>query len=279
MKSFTAAKKIVSVLVILGYCLPVLSQKDATDDPEKVLQMFVAEYNQNPYNFFKNRATSDFRYTNRKGESVGYDKVLKDSEGRPGLESGITDLKTFQSRDLIIASGIHWIGNPAAKSAFTYTFRKQNRKWMFAASQHTPVLEVNETSVTENKTVARKYLEEIINRKRPDLLKEVFTDDVQIIGGKESGHLKRLEDFLTYFFKAFPDITYTVEEVVAEGNKVMVKANVKATHQGEFWGYQPLGNKLDIREMFVFTMENGKVKSHSGYPDMLNLDKQLKAKP
>lgn len=69
----------------------------------------------------------------------------------------------------------------------------------------------------------------------------------------------------------------TIEDTVAEGDKVFIKANVKATHRGEFWGYQPLGNQLDIREIFIFTMENVKVKNHSGYPDMSKLDKQLKA--
>ncbi|QHW00238.1 ester cyclase family protein [Spirosoma endbachense] len=279
MKSLYVAKKVLSILIILGNCQAAFSQKEVADDPEKVVQVLVAEYNQNPYNFFKNRATSDFRYINRKGELEDYAKVLKDSEGRSSLESRVSDLKTFKSGDLIIANGLHWIGDPATKSAFTYTFKKQNGKWMFASSQHTPILEVNPISIADNKTVARKYLEEIISRKRPELLKEVFTDDIQMIDGKESGHLKRLEAFLTYFFKAFPDITYTVEDVVAEGDKVFIKATARATHQGEFWGYQPLGNKLEIREIFFFAMENGKVKSHTGYPDMAKLDKQLKAKP
>lgn len=139
---------------------------------------------------------------------------------------------------------------------------------------------VNSTStnnIASNKAVASKYLEEIINHQRVDLVKEVFTDDVQVINGKESGHLKRMETFLSTFYKAFPDINYTVDDIVAEGDKVVIRATVKATHKGEFWGYQPLGNKLDIREIFFFTMENGKVKSHSGYPDMFKLDKQLKA--
>lgn len=70
-------------------------------------------------------------------------------------------------------------------------------------------------------------------------------------------------------------MTYILDEIVTEGDTVVVRATAKATHKGEFLGYEPLGNKVDIGEIFFFTMENGKIKHYEGFPDMFNFDKQL----
>ncbi len=276
-------KKQLFTFTFIFFCLASYAQSTFTE------ATFTAMMNrlQTDPAFFKNEADPGFTITFGSGSSSPREGMIKFAENNIGLyKREDTNLKVSQVGSTAIATGTlveSFLSkeNPTlvkrtSKNLFTYTFAQMNGKWWWVAAQHTPFPEPK-FNEAENKATAAKYLEEIINHKRPELLKEVFTDDIQIINGKESGHLKRLEDFLTNFFKAFPDINYTIEEVIAEGNKVFIKANVKATHKGEFWGYQPLGNKLDIRELFTFTMENGKVKSHTGYPDMSKLDKQLKA--
>lgn len=111
--------------------------------------------------------------------------------------------------------------------------------------------------VVANKAVVSTYFDKIINQHRVDLISEVFIDDVQLVNGKESGHLKATEGFLAVLFKAFPDMMYAVDEIVAEQDNVVARVTAKATHKGEFLGYKPLGNKIDIVEIFFFTMENG----------------------
>ena len=113
------------------------AQKDNTDAPEKVLQLFITEYNADPYSFFNSRISSDFRGTYSKGLFSNRESVVKGAEGRKSINSEVSNLKFFKSGDLIVASGIHTFnGNP---SVFTYTMRKENGKWMFAAAQHTAV--------------------------------------------------------------------------------------------------------------------------------------------
>jgi hypothetical protein len=113
------------------------AQKDNTDDPEKVLQLFITEYNADPHRFFDSRISSDFRYTNGKGLFSYRESTVKGAEGRNSINSEVSNLKFFKSGDLIVASGIHTFnGNPVA---FTYTIRKEDGKWMFAASHHTAV--------------------------------------------------------------------------------------------------------------------------------------------
>ena len=119
------------------------AQKDNMDDPEKVLQLFITEYNADPYSFFNSRISSDFRYTNGKGAFAFREATVKGAEGRKSTNSEVSNLKFFKSGDLIVASGIHTFeGNPVA---FTYTLQKQNGRWMFAASQHSTVEKAAET--------------------------------------------------------------------------------------------------------------------------------------
>lgn len=119
------------------------AQKDNTDEPEKVLQLFITEYNTDPHSFFNSRIPSDFRYTNTKGLFSYRESVVKGAEGRKSTNSEVSDLKFFKAGDLIVASGIHTFGgNPMA---FTYTMRKENGKWMFAASHHSTVEKAAET--------------------------------------------------------------------------------------------------------------------------------------
>lgn len=143
------------------------------------------------------------------------------------------------------------------------------------------IREVNLVStniISLNKITAKRYLEEIVNHQRLDLLKEIFTNDIQIVNGKEISQIKIKEEFLPYFFKAFPDIYYTIDEIIAEGDKVVIQATANGTHKEEFLGYQPFGNKFEMKEVFIFKMEKGKIKNAFGLPDRYNLEQQLKAK-
>jgi hypothetical protein len=130
-------KIVFCALLLMGICSVSFAQKDNTDDPEQVLQLFVTEYNADPHRFFDSRLSSDFRFTNPKGSFSNRESVVKSNEGRKSLNSDVSNLKFFKAGDLIIASGIHTFGSYSI--AFTYTMRKENGKWMFAASHHTAV--------------------------------------------------------------------------------------------------------------------------------------------
>ncbi|MFN8356545.1 MAG: nuclear transport factor 2 family protein [Spirosomataceae bacterium] len=124
-------------ILFMSICSVSFAQKDNTDDPEKVLQLFVTEYNADPHRFFDSRIPTDFRYTNSKGLFSYRESVVKGAEGRKSTTSEVANLKFFKAGDLIVASGIHTFeGYPVA---FTYTLQKQNGRWMFAASHHSTV--------------------------------------------------------------------------------------------------------------------------------------------
>lgn len=132
-----------------------------------------------------------------------------------------------------------------------------------------------------NKQLVSRYFDVIINQQKPELLGEVFSNDYlfkSLENGSETKGIKQLYDFLPYFFKAVPDVHYTIDQIVAEGDKVVVQATVRGTQKGEFWGYPASNNKISVSEVFFFTVKGGKITENKRLLDLLHLGEQLKVK-
>ena len=81
--------------------------------------------------------------------------------------------------------------------------------------------------------------------------------------------------FFEQMFKAMPDFNYTVKRIIAEGDTVMLYATVTATHQGEWLGNPPTGNKLNFDTVDIFRIEDGKIAEHWDVADTLKLFTQV----
>jgi predicted ester cyclase len=75
--------------------------------------------------------------------------------------------------------------------------------------------------------------------------------------------------------RAFPDLHLEAEDVIAEGDKVVVKDTVTGTHRGEFMGNPPTGKEVAYNEIFIVRFVNGRMAEASGIVDVLSLMKQL----
>ena len=141
------------------------AQTTSTAEVETALKQFVTEYNKSPYEFFKDRCTPDFRYTSGDGSFMLLPAILKNDEGRPSMESSVSDLKIFRLGDLAVVSGIHAFGKSAdSKVAFTYTLEKRKTagsapRWLFAASQHTPIRQSQSGSATADEAAIKAVAE------------------------------------------------------------------------------------------------------------------------
>lgn len=85
--------------------------------------------------------------------------------------------------------------------------------------------------------------------------------------------------YVTDFLGAFPDISFTVEDCVAQGEKVVLRYGFKATHRGDFMGIQPMGNEIVAEGVAIYRIVNGKIVELWDYLDMLGLVKQMRAFP
>ena len=76
---------------------------------------------------------------------------------------------------------------------------------------------------------------------------------------------------------AFPDLHFTVDVVVAEGDKVASRLTINATHNGEFMGLPPTGNQGSITGVDIFRIVGGKVVERWGNYDLFGLMQQIGA--
>jgi predicted ester cyclase len=81
--------------------------------------------------------------------------------------------------------------------------------------------------------------------------------------------------------EAFPDKHFTIDDVVAEGDKVVLRWTISATHLGEFWTpvgpAQPTGKRITLTSMVVYRLEDGKIVEQNGVHDWLDLLTQFGA--
>ncbi len=74
---------------------------------------------------------------------------------------------------------------------------------------------------------------------------------------------------------AYPDGRWTIEDTIAEGDKVVTRITLTATHEGELMGIPPTGNKVSVTGMGVFHVTDGKIVEWWGNMDYLGMFQQL----
>ena len=80
-------------------------------------------------------------------------------------------------------------------------------------------------------------------------------------------------------YAGFPDLHLTIEEMVAEGEKVAERLSARGTHEGEFMDVAPTGKRVEWQGQAIFHISEGKVLECRGMPDMLGLMQQIGAVP
>jgi predicted ester cyclase len=84
-----------------------------------------------------------------------------------------------------------------------------------------------------------------------------------------------LKQIWVMLLRIYPDIHLTVEDKIAEGDKVVGRTTVTGTHQGEFMGVAPTGNSVTYNEMFMFRFADGRVVETWGVVDVYAQMKQI----
>ena len=134
-------------------------------------------------------------------------------------------------------------------------------------------------SVEDNKALAQRSWEAVDN---PDLIDEVYASDVvwhEPDGGEIHG-TQEAKQFVSLYKSAFPDMTITVEDVVAEGDKVVTRVTLRGTHQGETEQFgPPTGRQVEGTGMTMHRIEGGKIVEDWDSYDNLSLLQQLGLAP
>ena len=139
-------------------------------------------------------------------------------------------------------------------------------------------------SAQENKEQVRRMLEEAFGGGKTELVDEVLHSDfVCWDPNSESGEIRGAESIkreIEYFRSAVPDLTYTVEDQVAEGDKVVTRYSASGTHQGEFFGIAGTGDRVEFTGIQIDRFdEGGKMVEEWPEYDLLGAMRQIGAIP
>ena len=139
-------------------------------------------------------------------------------------------------------------------------------------------------STEENKAVVRRFIEEAFGGGKPELVDDLLAPDfVRYDPYIEAGEVRgaqTVKENIAWFREAFPDLRCTVEEQVAEGEKVVSRWTVRGTHRGEFFGAADTGNRVEFTGIQIDCFdESGKIVEERAQFDLLGAMRQVGAIP
>jgi len=97
----------------------------------------------------------------------------------------------------------------------------------------------------QNKEIVRQLYEEW-DKQNFSINDELLVPEIQVHmpGSFELLNLDELKHVVSLFFGAFPNLTHTIDDLIAEGNNVVARITLRMTHKGEFMGIAPTGNDV-----------------------------------
>jgi len=136
----------------------------------------------------------------------------------------------------------------------------------------------------ENKDKARRLMEEAFGQGRLEVVEEVLDPDfVCHDPNSEAGEVRgadTIKQEIEWFRNAVPDLTYTVVDQVAEGDKVVTRYTASGTHQGEFFGVAGSGKRIEMSGIQIDRFdESGKMVEEWAEYDLLGAMRQMGAMP
>jgi len=127
-------------------------------------------------------------------------------------------------------------------------------------------------SLEENKAKVCKVIE-AINEQNLDFLDSLTAPDY--FDHTHQLNPEGVKQFMNMIFKAFPDWHETIEDIIAEGDKVWVRARATGTHTGEYRGLAPTGKKITGMGVNIYRIVNGKFVEGWAVEDWMDFLKQL----
>ena len=130
----------------------------------------------------------------------------------------------------------------------------------------------------ENKALVRRVFEEGWNTGNLDLVDEIDVPDYVLHDPSVPEEVRGVEGikrFASIYLRAFPDLHFTVEDQIAEGDKVVTRWTSSATHLGEFMGIPPTGNRTGVSGITISRITEGKLVEDWNSWDTLGLMRQL----
>ena len=133
-------------------------------------------------------------------------------------------------------------------------------------------------SAEENKALVRRFVEEFWNEANTAAADELMVSDVAIhMPTGEVANPDGLKRFADTWRDSFPDWHSTVEELIAEREKMAERWTGRGTHRGELQGISPTGKHVEVPGSVFYRIAEGKIVEFRGQLDMMSLMQQIGA--
>jgi steroid delta-isomerase-like uncharacterized protein len=130
-------------------------------------------------------------------------------------------------------------------------------------------------------SVVRRFFDEVINGRKMDLIDEVLTPD--FIEHEETPGIAPGREGVKQFFdmmkQGFPDFRMDVEDMIEEGEKVVVRSAFTGTHTGDFMGIPATQKSVNVQVIDILRVSDGKAAEHWGIMDAASMMQQLGVAP
>jgi steroid delta-isomerase-like uncharacterized protein len=136
-------------------------------------------------------------------------------------------------------------------------------------------------SVEENKALFRRWFEDVVNRNDYSKVEELLAPGYRahFPGAPDAIDRDGHRGMVELFAAAFPDWEEQIQDVIAEGDRVVLRVTAGGTHEGEFQGIAPTGKQVTITGMGIVRVENGQIAESWWEFDAIGLMQQLGAIP
>jgi steroid delta-isomerase-like uncharacterized protein len=132
----------------------------------------------------------------------------------------------------------------------------------------------------ENKAIVRRLYEEVWNRRNLEVINELISPSHALLSPNNYSSSIGPEAYkrqVLAFFEGYPDLRWTLEDTIAENDKVVARWSISGTHKGEFMGVTATNKKISVDGMTLHQIAGGKIMdSHSNW-DTLGMMQQLGA--
>ena len=135
-------------------------------------------------------------------------------------------------------------------------------------------------TLDQNKALVRRFIDQVFLKGDLGAVDELLADDfVPHTWGNVGGGTDELKAAIERVSAGLSEPSMTIDDMIAEDDKVAVRLTSHATQTGEFMGMPPSGNSYTIDEIHIFRLREGKVVEHWHQADFMGMMRQLGATP
>ena len=137
-------------------------------------------------------------------------------------------------------------------------------------------------SVEENRALIQRFVGEVFNRGNLDVVDDIFAP---VYVGHTAGLPEQtsgpegVKEFIGLYSSAFPDVHTTIEDIIAEGDKVAYRWTAVGTHRAELLGVAPSNNRVELTGITIERIEDGRIVETYNNFDQAGMMRRIGAIP